>query len=272
MDARDFFGYKHQDEEPGRRPEDEDSADGERPPQFEEAITLDDPAVIARIDVSGHAGRVRELPRQLTPGAPRGGRRGAGRSGTATWTRCWCWGWAAPPSGRSWSLGWPATDCACRSSCIVTTGCRRGPVTERWSSRPATRARRSRRCPARRGATPWPAAGRGIAPAARSAARPEATGRRSCATRQPGQPRAAIGFGVGPDPRAAGRRAGLLIEPDPLGPAVEALEAHAGAQRASGRDGCQPGQAAGVVDVRAHPRSSSARARWPRSRTAGRRS
>ena len=65
MDARDFFGYKHPDEEPGRRPEDED-AEGDRPPQFEEAITLDDPAVIARIDTSDMLGRVRELPRQLS--------------------------------------------------------------------------------------------------------------------------------------------------------------------------------------------------------------
>ena len=66
MDARDFFGYKHPDEEPGRRPEDEDQDDGDRPPQFEEAITLDDPAVIAKIDASNMLARVRELPRQLT--------------------------------------------------------------------------------------------------------------------------------------------------------------------------------------------------------------
>jgi glucose/mannose-6-phosphate isomerase len=63
MDARDFFGYKHADEEPGRRPEDEDAA--ESPPQFDEAITLDDPAVIKRIDASDMLARVAELPRQL---------------------------------------------------------------------------------------------------------------------------------------------------------------------------------------------------------------
>ena len=64
MDARDFFGYKHADEEPGRRGE-EDDQNGDRPPLPEEAITLDDPAAIARIDASDMLGRVRELPRQL---------------------------------------------------------------------------------------------------------------------------------------------------------------------------------------------------------------
>ena len=64
MDARDFFGYKHADEEPGRRPDD-GRPEADSPPQFDEAITLDDPAVIKRIDVSDMLGRVRELPRQL---------------------------------------------------------------------------------------------------------------------------------------------------------------------------------------------------------------
>ena len=65
-DARDFFGYKHPDEEPGRRDEPPgDGDEGDSPPQFDEAITLDDPAVIKRIDASDMLGRVRELPRQL---------------------------------------------------------------------------------------------------------------------------------------------------------------------------------------------------------------
>ena len=41
MDARDFFGYKNPDEEPGR-PDPGDDGDGERVPTFEEAINLDD--------------------------------------------------------------------------------------------------------------------------------------------------------------------------------------------------------------------------------------
>ncbi|MDP9270036.1 MAG: hypothetical protein M3P14_03535, partial [Chloroflexota bacterium] len=68
MDARDFFGYKHADEEPGKRAEDEDAPDADRPPLPEEAITLDDPAAVARIDVSDMLGKVRALPRQLVQG------------------------------------------------------------------------------------------------------------------------------------------------------------------------------------------------------------
>jgi glucose/mannose-6-phosphate isomerase len=64
VDARDFFGYKHPDEEPGRRAED-GNGELDRPPLPEEAITLDDPAAIARIDASDMLGRVRALPRQL---------------------------------------------------------------------------------------------------------------------------------------------------------------------------------------------------------------
>ena len=63
-DARDFFGYKHPDEEPGRREEAADD-DAAAPPQFDEAITLDDARVIRGIDASDMVGRVRDLPRQL---------------------------------------------------------------------------------------------------------------------------------------------------------------------------------------------------------------
>ncbi len=64
-DARDFFGYKHPDEVPGRQPDDEDAPDPDAPPPFEEAVTLDAPAVVARIDREDMLGRVRSLPRQL---------------------------------------------------------------------------------------------------------------------------------------------------------------------------------------------------------------
>ncbi|MGH2462993.1 MAG: bifunctional phosphoglucose/phosphomannose isomerase, partial [Candidatus Limnocylindria bacterium] len=64
-DARDFFGYKHPDEEPGRRPEEDDSPDPDAPPALEEAITLDSATVVARIDRDDMLGRVRDLPRQL---------------------------------------------------------------------------------------------------------------------------------------------------------------------------------------------------------------
>jgi glucose/mannose-6-phosphate isomerase len=65
MDARDFFGYKHADEEPGRRPETDDATDDERTPTFEEAVTLDDPEFLRRIDPDDMLGKVAELPSQL---------------------------------------------------------------------------------------------------------------------------------------------------------------------------------------------------------------
>ena len=57
MDARDFFGYKNPDEEPGG-PDPADDADDERPPLFEEAVTLDDPATLRRIDPEDMLGKV----------------------------------------------------------------------------------------------------------------------------------------------------------------------------------------------------------------------
>jgi len=65
MDARDFFGYKNPDEEPGK-PDPDDGVDPERPPLFEEAVTLDDPATLKRIDPADMLGKVAELPRQLS--------------------------------------------------------------------------------------------------------------------------------------------------------------------------------------------------------------
>ena len=64
MDARDFFGYKNPDEEPGG-PDPAEEADDQRPPLFEEAVTLDDPATLRRIDPEDMLGKVAEMPRQL---------------------------------------------------------------------------------------------------------------------------------------------------------------------------------------------------------------
>ncbi len=65
-DARDFFGYKHGDEEPGRRPEPEEDEDDElAPPPLDEAITLDDQAVLKKIDPQNMLGAVAQIPRQL---------------------------------------------------------------------------------------------------------------------------------------------------------------------------------------------------------------
>jgi glucose/mannose-6-phosphate isomerase len=64
MDARDFFGYKNPDEEPGG-PDPADDREDQRPPLFEEAVTLDDPATLRRIDPEDMLGKVAEMPRQL---------------------------------------------------------------------------------------------------------------------------------------------------------------------------------------------------------------
>jgi glucose/mannose-6-phosphate isomerase len=64
MDARDFFGYKNPDEEPGA-PDPDLGEDDRQVPLFEEAVTLDDQATLARIDPDDMLGKVAELPRQL---------------------------------------------------------------------------------------------------------------------------------------------------------------------------------------------------------------
>lgn len=63
MDARDFFGYRNPDEEPGRP--DPDNDDEPRPPLLEEAISLDDPAVLRRIDQQDMLAAVASMPAQL---------------------------------------------------------------------------------------------------------------------------------------------------------------------------------------------------------------
>ncbi len=63
-DARDFFGYKSSEEEPGRRP-DQDDDEVLAPPPLDEAITLDDPQILKKIDPSDMLGRVLDMPGQL---------------------------------------------------------------------------------------------------------------------------------------------------------------------------------------------------------------
>lgn len=66
MDARDFFGYKNRDEEQNPREEDfGEDVDELAPPPLDQAITLDDPAILKKIDSEGMLERVAELPRQL---------------------------------------------------------------------------------------------------------------------------------------------------------------------------------------------------------------
>jgi glucose/mannose-6-phosphate isomerase len=221
-DARDFFGYKHPDEEPGRR--DEAAPDeATSPPQFDEAITLDDARVIRGIDSADMIGRVRELPRQLA----------LARRVAAT-------------------ISLPASHTQVDAVCVLGMGgsaigaelvagiagdrLRVPLVVHRDYGLPAWAGKRtlviaashsgetvetvSGAVEARRRGLPLVVISTGGALGA------AATGDGTPYLRyeSPGQPRAAIGFGIGLMHELLSR-AQLLADPDPLGPAVETLEA-----------------------------------------------
>ena len=220
-DARDFFGYKHPDEEPGRR-EEPAPDEGTAPPQFEAAITLDDPRVIRGIDTADMVGQVREIPRQLAL---------ARRVAAA--------------------VDLPATHRDVDTICVLAMGgsaigaelvagiagdrLRVPLVIHRDYGLPAWASNRTLVIAASQsGETVETVSG---ATEARSRGLPLVvitTGGKlgAAATRDgtpylryewPGQPRAAIGFGIGLVHELLSR-AGLLADPDPLGPAVETLE------------------------------------------------
>jgi glucose/mannose-6-phosphate isomerase len=222
MDARDFFGYKHPDEEPGRRPEGEDGEEPESPPQFEEAITLDSPEVIRRIDASDMLGSVLGLPRQVALArrvadaldlderyrdvdavvvlAMGGSAIGAELVGGLAGDRL------RVPLIVHRDYGLPAW---VGDRTLVLAASHSGETVETLSG--ATGARK-------RGlplvvATTGGALGR----------QAEADGTPYLRYEQAGQPRAAVGFGLMMLHELLAR-AGLLTDPDPVGPAVEALE------------------------------------------------
>ncbi len=220
MDARDFFGYKNPDEEPGR-PDNEEQAD-ERPPLPEEAITLDDQAAIRRIDVSDMLGRVRELPRQL--GSAR-------RIAAAT---------SLPDRYRDVDavlvLGMGGSAIGADLVAAVAGERLRVPLlVHRDYGLPAWAGPRTLVVAASHSGETVETLG--AATAARERDLPlvvistgGALGQQASEAgtpylqyQAPGQPRAAIGFGVGllHDLLA---NAGLIANPDPLGPAVEAVE------------------------------------------------
>jgi glucose/mannose-6-phosphate isomerase len=223
MDARDFFGYKHADEEPGRRADGEERPDGDRPPLFEEAVTLDDPAAIARIDPEGMLARVSELPRQLA-----GARRVAagveledrhrdvdsivvlGMGGSAIGAELVAA--AAGPRLRvplvvHRDYGLPA---GISPRTLVVAASHSGDTVETLSGFAAARARGL--------PTVVITTGGRLGREAREDGVPLAE------YRLPGQPRAAIGYGVGLVHEILSR-AGLLTDPDPIGPAASAVEA-----------------------------------------------
>jgi len=221
VDARDFFGYKHPDEEPGRRAEETDEAD-ERTPLAEEVITLDDPATLRRIDANDMLGRVGALPRQLAQArriaaaTPLDDRYRAvdsvlvlGMGGSAVGADL-----VAGIAGdrlrvplvahRDYDLpGWAG------ERTLVVAASHSGETVETLT---AARAALER-------GLPLVAITTGGALAAAAAAH----GAPCLRYQLPGQPRAAVGFGVGllHDLLV---NAGLLTDPDPLAPAVEAVE------------------------------------------------
>ena len=222
MDARDFFGYKHPDEEPGRRAE-EDDQNGDRPPLPEEAITLDDPAAISRIDVSDMLGRVRELPRQFAQarriaaatvlearhrdvdavlvlgmgGSAIGGDLVAGVAGDRLRVPL--------VVHRDYELPAWAGD-----RTLVVAASHSGETVETLRAAGEARSR----------GLPLVV----ISTGGELARRAQEDGTPLLKYEAPGQPRAAIGFGVGLlHELLVG--AGLLLDPDPPGPVVEALDA-----------------------------------------------
>jgi glucose/mannose-6-phosphate isomerase len=222
MDARDFFGYKNPDEEPGRRPEDE-GPDDERPPLFEEAITLDDPDALKRIDPEDMLGRAAELPRQLAQArrvvqalelpdalgdvdvvlvlAMGGSAIGADLVAAAAGPRL------RVPLVVHRDYGLPAW---AGERTLVIASSHSGETVETLSGFRAARQR-------------------GLAPVVvstggRLAAEAEQAGLPVARYQAGGQPRAAVGYGVGIVHELLGRL-GLIEEPDGLGPAIAALEA-----------------------------------------------
>ncbi len=224
MDARDFFGYKHADEEPGRRPDGEGDGgdDGERVPTFEEAITLDDPDTLRRIDPEDMLGKVAELPSQLARARrvvqavdldPRLGDVDAifvlAMGGSAIGAELVAA--AAGPRLRvplvvHRDYGLPA---GVGDRTLVVAASHSGETAETLSGFAEARER----------GVPLAV----VTTGGRLAAQAEEAGVPVLRYQPGGQPRAAIGYGVGIVHELLGRL-GLIEGPDDLGPAAETLE------------------------------------------------
>ena len=221
-DARDYFGYKRADDEPGGR-EDQSEDDPTAPPQFDEAITLDNPRVISGIDSADMIGRVRELPRQLSLArrvaasvklptshtevdsvcvlAMGGSAIGAELVGGIAGDRL------RVPLLVHRDYGLPSW---AGERTLVIAASHSGETVETVSGA----------AEARRRGLPLVVISTGGALGTAAAA----DGTPYLRYESPGQPRAAIGFGIGLMHELL-VRSGLLVDPDPLGPAVETLEA-----------------------------------------------
>ena len=221
MDARDFFGYKNPDEEPGG-PEPEDAPESDSPPLFEDAVTLDDPTTLKRIDPEDMLGRVTDLPRQLAQArriaaavelpdrytdvdaivvlAMGGSAIGAELVAAAAGKRL------RVPLAVHRDYGLPA---GVTERTLVIASSHSGETVETLSGFAAARERKA------------PIAV--VTTGGRLAADASAAGMPLLQYRLDGQPRAAIGFGVGLVHELLSR-AGLITDPDPVGPAVSALD------------------------------------------------
>jgi glucose/mannose-6-phosphate isomerase len=221
MDARDFFGYKNPDEEPGA-PDPADDADGDRPPLFEDAVTLDSTETLRRIDPDDMLGRVAELPRQLSQArrvaaavtlddrlkevdavvvlAMGGSAIGAELVAAAAGERL------RVPLMVHRDYGLPP---GVNDRTLIIAASHSGETAETLSGFAAARER----------GLPMAV----ITTGGRLAAQATRDGLPLLEYRLAGQPRAAIGFGVGLVHELLSRL-GLIHEPDQIGPAVAALE------------------------------------------------
>ena len=222
MDARDFLGYKDADQEQGRRPEVEDPTDQDRSPLFEEAVTLDDPATLTRIDPDGMLGRVADLPGQLVQaqrvaaGVELGARHTdvdaivvlamGGSAIGAELVAAVAGDRLRVPLVVHRDYGLPA---GVTERTLVIASSHSGETAETLSGFAAARRRKA------------PIAV--ITTGGRLAADASAASMPLLRYQLDGQPRAAIGFGVGLIHELLSR-AGLIADPDEIDPAVSALE------------------------------------------------
>ncbi len=222
MDARDFFGYKNPDEEPGK-PDPDDGTDPERPPLFEEAVTLDDPETLKRIDPEDMLGRAAELPRQLSQARrvvqaldlPE-------RLGDVDAVLVLAMGGSA--------IGAELVAAAAGSRLRVPLIVHRDYDLPAWAGRRTLVIASSHSGETVETLSGFAAAQeRGlpllvVSTGGRLASTAEASGIAVARYQPGGQPRAAVGFGVGILHEALGR-IGLIAGPDEIGAAVQSLEA-----------------------------------------------
>ncbi|MDP9244045.1 MAG: bifunctional phosphoglucose/phosphomannose isomerase [Chloroflexota bacterium] len=221
-DARDFFGYKRADDEPGRR-EDQSEDEPTAPPQFDEAITLDNPRVISGIDSADMVGRVRELPRQLALARRVAAAVKLPTSHTDVDAVC------VLAMGGS-AIGAELVEGIAGDRLRVPLVVHRDYGLPSWAGERTlviaashsgeTVETVSGAAEARRRGLPLVVISTGGALGTAAAA----DGTPYLRYESPGQPRAAIGFGIGLMHDLL-VRAGLIVDPDSLGPAVETLEA-----------------------------------------------